>query len=239
MAPTEILARQHFERLAPLLENAGLRLALLTGRAKPIRARGAARAHRRAARSTSSSAPMRWSQSDLAFHDLGLAVVDEQHRFGVQQRLALGAKGEAVDVLVMTATPIPRSLALTYFGDMDCPSRRKAARPHASRYAHAAGCRGSARWWRACSARLAPARASIGCARWSRRTRISISPPRRIATRIYEEFFGEVVGLVHGRMKGAGEGRGDGGLQGRRDAHSRRHHGDRSRRRCAARRRSW
>jgi len=56
---------------------------------------------------------------DLAFHDLGLAVVDEQHRFGVAQRLAFGAKGDSADVLVMTATPIPRSLALTYFGDMD------------------------------------------------------------------------------------------------------------------------
>jgi ATP-dependent DNA helicase RecG len=55
----------------------------------------------------------------VAFHDLGVAVVDEQHRFGVHQRLALGSKGEAVDILVMTATPIPRTLALTYFGDMD------------------------------------------------------------------------------------------------------------------------
>jgi ATP-dependent DNA helicase RecG len=58
-------------------------------------------------------------QDDVAFHDLGLAVVDEQHRFGVHQRLALGGKGEAVDILVMTATPIPRTLALTYFGDME------------------------------------------------------------------------------------------------------------------------
>ena len=58
-------------------------------------------------------------QEGVAFRDLGVAVVDEQHRFGVHQRLALGAKGEAVDILVMTATPIPRTLALTYFGDMD------------------------------------------------------------------------------------------------------------------------
>ena len=58
-------------------------------------------------------------QESVAFRDLGLAVVDEQHRFGVHQRLALGAKGEAVDILVMTATPIPRTLALTFFGDMD------------------------------------------------------------------------------------------------------------------------
>jgi ATP-dependent DNA helicase RecG len=58
-------------------------------------------------------------QESVAFRDLALAVVDEQHRFGVHQRLALGSKGEAVDILVMTATPIPRTLALTYFGDMD------------------------------------------------------------------------------------------------------------------------
>ena len=55
----------------------------------------------------------------MTFRDLGLAVIDEQHRFGVHQRLALGRKGEAADVLVMTATPIPRTLALTAFGDMD------------------------------------------------------------------------------------------------------------------------
>ena len=58
-------------------------------------------------------------QESVAFRDLGLAVVDEQHRFGVHQRLALAGKGEAVDLLVMTATPIPRTLVLAYFGDMD------------------------------------------------------------------------------------------------------------------------
>jgi len=59
------------------------------------------------------------------FHDLALAVVDEQHRFGVHQRLALAQKGEAVDILVMTATPIPRTLVLTYFGDMDISELRE------------------------------------------------------------------------------------------------------------------
>ena len=118
MAPTEILARQHFERLEPLARRAGLRLALLTGRDK-----GAER--RRALLGLAEGAikivvgTHALFQEDVVFRDLGLAVVDEQHRFGVHQRLALGAKGEAVDVLVMTATPIPRTLALTYFGDMD------------------------------------------------------------------------------------------------------------------------
>ncbi len=116
MAPTEILARQHFERLKPLA--GGLRLRLMTGRD-------------RAAERKSTLADLAAGEIDIlvgthalfqeavTFRDLGLAVVDEQHRFGVHQRLALGAKGEAVDFLVMTATPIPRTLALTFFGDMD------------------------------------------------------------------------------------------------------------------------
>ena len=64
-------------------------------------------------------------QDDVEFHDLALAIVDEQHRFGVHQRLTLAQKGEAVDVLVMTATPIPRTLVLTYFGDMDVSELRE------------------------------------------------------------------------------------------------------------------
>ncbi|MGF3022797.1 ATP-dependent DNA helicase RecG [Methylobacterium aquaticum] len=118
MAPTEILARQHAERLRPLVEQAGLTLALLTGRDRA--------AERRATLSGLADGTIHivvgthaLFQDDVAFHDLGLAVVDEQHRFGVHQRLALGAKGAAVDVLVMTATPIPRTLALTCFGDME------------------------------------------------------------------------------------------------------------------------
>ena len=68
---------------------------------------------------------MRLIQDSVAFRALGLAVVDEQHRFGVHQRLALSAKGDAVDILVMTATPIPRTLVLSYFGDMDVSALRE------------------------------------------------------------------------------------------------------------------
>jgi ATP-dependent DNA helicase RecG len=118
MAPTEILARQHYERLAPLAREAGLSIALLTGRD-----RGAERKTVLAGLADGSVqiavGTHALFQEGVAFHDLGIAVVDEQHRFGVHQRLALGSKGEAVDILVMTATPIPRTLALTYFGDMD------------------------------------------------------------------------------------------------------------------------
>ncbi len=118
MAPTEILARQHHEGLAPLAEAAGVRLEILTGRDK-----GAARAAKLAALAEGAIDILVGThavfQADVAFRDLRLAVVDEQHRFGVAQRMELAGKGAGVDVLVMTATPIPRSLSLAQYGDMD------------------------------------------------------------------------------------------------------------------------
>ncbi len=118
MAPTEILARQHFAGLEPLAAAAGVRLVLLTGRDK-----GGERAAKLAALADGQIGVLVGThavfQKDVVFHDLRLAVVDEQHRFGVTQRMELGAKGAAADVLVMTATPIPRSLALASYGDMD------------------------------------------------------------------------------------------------------------------------
>ncbi|MGA3309825.1 MAG: ATP-dependent DNA helicase RecG [Xanthobacteraceae bacterium] len=118
MAPTEILARQHFSTIAPLARAAGIRLAILTGRE-----RGRERAEILSALAAGDIDLIVGThalfQEDVAFRDLALAVVDEQHRFGVHQRLALARKGEAVDLLVLTATPIPRTLVLTYFGDMD------------------------------------------------------------------------------------------------------------------------
>ena len=118
MAPTEILARQHWEGLKPLAEAAGVRLEILTGRDK-----GADRAGKLADLAEGRIQILVGThavfQKDVAFQDLRLAVVDEQHRFGVAQRMELGSKGQAADVLVMTATPIPRSLALATYGDMD------------------------------------------------------------------------------------------------------------------------
>ena len=118
MAPTEILARQHYEGLAPLVLAAGVRLDLLTGRDKGAEREGKLAALREG-RTGILVGTHAVFQKDVAFHDLRLAVVDEQHRFGVAQRMELGAKGAAADVLVMTATPIPRSLALASYGDMD------------------------------------------------------------------------------------------------------------------------
>ncbi|HVG51114.1 MAG TPA: ATP-dependent DNA helicase RecG [Xanthobacteraceae bacterium] len=118
MAPTEILARQHLKTIVPLAEASGIRVALLTGRE-----RGAARTKLLDGLASGDIDLLIGThalfQEEVAFKNLALAVVDEQHRFGVHQRLALTRKGEAVDMLVMTATPIPRTLVLTYFGDMD------------------------------------------------------------------------------------------------------------------------
>ncbi len=118
MAPTEILARQHLEGLQPLAEDAGVVLELLTGRDK-----GSERKAKLAALARGDIQILVGThavfQKDVEFADLRLAIIDEQHRFGVRQRLELGRKGMAVDVLVMTATPIPRSLALAQYGDMD------------------------------------------------------------------------------------------------------------------------
>jgi ATP-dependent DNA helicase RecG len=124
MAPTEILARQHFSTIAPLAAAAGIRVAILTGRE-----RGRERAEILSALAAGDIDLIVGThalfQEEVAFGDLALAVVDEQHRFGVHQRLALARKGEAVDLLVLTATPIPRTLVLTYFGDMDVSELRE------------------------------------------------------------------------------------------------------------------
>jgi ATP-dependent DNA helicase RecG len=118
MVPTEILARQHMETLTPLAEVAGVRVALLTGRDKG-KARAALLAALAAGEIDIVVGTHALFQADVVFHDLAFAVIDEQHRFGVNQRLELAGKGRATDVLVMTATPIPRTLALTQYGDMD------------------------------------------------------------------------------------------------------------------------
>ncbi len=124
MAPTEILARQHLATIAPLAEAAGLKVAILTGRERG-RERSDTLARLAAGDLDLLIGTHALFQEEVAFNDLALAVVDEQHRFGVHQRLALTRKGEAVDVLVMTATPIPRTLVLTYFGDMDVSELRE------------------------------------------------------------------------------------------------------------------
>lgn len=201
MAPTEILARQHFERLEPLLGAAGIRTALLTGRLK-----ASARTALHEAIATGQIDVIIGThalvQSDLEFRDLGLAVVDEQHRFGVQQRLALGAKGAAVDILVMTATPIPRTLALTAFGDMDSsvldekpPGRQPIATralPVSRIGEIVAGLQ---------RALTQGARAYWICPLVEENEDLDLAAVEARAADL-RHYFGDAVGLVHGRMKG-------------------------------------
>src|SRR6478609_6585010 len=118
MAPTELLAEQHARGMTKLLEPLGIAPVLITGSA-------GVKARREIASKLASVEPVlavgthALVQEATQFAKLGFVAIDEQHRFGVEQRKALAAKGEAPDVLLMTATPIPRSLALTMYGDLD------------------------------------------------------------------------------------------------------------------------
>ncbi|MEW5421786.1 ATP-dependent DNA helicase RecG [Amorphus sp. 3PC139-8] len=118
MAPTSLLARQHFEAIAPMFARFGISCRLLIG-GQPASERSETRRGLAEGTVNVVIGTHAMFQEDVAFHDLGLVIVDEQHRFGVHQRLALSEKGPGSDVLVMTATPIPRTLVLTTFGDMD------------------------------------------------------------------------------------------------------------------------
>ncbi|MCK1360160.1 ATP-dependent DNA helicase RecG [Bradyrhizobium sp. 199] len=204
MAPTEILARQHIKTIAPLAERAGMRVAILTGREKGK--------ERRELITQLASGEIdllvgthALIQDDVIFRDLALAIVDEQHRFGVRERLALTSKGEAVDVLVLSATPIPRTLVLTYFGDMDISELREkpAGRQPIDTRAVA-------------MSRLGEVMDGVGRALESGKLVYWICPlveeseaegteHLTNATKRFETLqkrFGERVGLVHGQMKG-------------------------------------
>lgn len=203
MAPTEILARQHVKTIAPLAERAGLTVAILTGREKG-RERKDILARLENGEIDFLVGTHALIQDDVIFKSLALAVVDEQHRFGVRERLALTNKGTAVDVLVLSATPIPRTLVLTYFGDMDISELREkpaGRQPIETRTFSAS--------------RLAEIIDGVGRAVDSGKLIYWIVPlveesemdgPK--LTNAEERFeslqqrFGEKVGLVHGRMRG-------------------------------------
>jgi len=199
MAPTEILARQHLARMAPLAT--GLRLELFTGRDTPAQRRDKL-ARLAAGEIDIAIGTHALFQESVVFRDLGLAVVDEQHRFGVHQRLALSGKGEAADLLVMTATPIPRSLALTNFGDMDVSvldEKPPGRTPIDTRVLPLERLEDVV-------AAIGRAVASGARAYWvcplveeSEEVDVAAAEARAEALR---HFFGAGVGLVHGRMKG-------------------------------------
>lgn len=203
MAPTEILARQHHKTIAPLAAAAGMSVAILTGREKGKERREllARLAEGEIDLLVGTHALI---QDDVEFKTLALAVVDEQHRFGVRERLALTSKGKAVDVLVLSATPIPRTLVLTYFGDMDISELREkpAGRQPIDTRAIPAG-------------RLDEVMEAIGraldrgarvywiCPLVEESDKIDnlIDAEQRFASLTAR--FGDKVGLVHGKMKGS------------------------------------
>ena len=201
MAPTEILARQHYDVLSPLAQAAGVTIQRLTGRDKG-RAREAILAGLASGETRIAIGTHALFQEGVEFNDLGLAVIDEQHRFGVHQRLTLGAKSETAHMLVMTATPIPRTLMLTAYGDMDAsklaekPSGRKPIDTRAlplSRLAEVADAArramdGGAKVYWVCP--LVDESEVLDLAAASERFEV------------LKALFGERVGLVHGRMKG-------------------------------------
>jgi ATP-dependent DNA helicase RecG len=201
MAPTEILARQHFAGLAPRAAKAGLHMAILTGRDTPAERRRTLEGLRSGTIDLAIGTHA-LIQEGVAFRDLGLAVVDEQHRFGVHQRLALSAKGEAVDILVMTATPIPRTLVLSYFGDMDVsalrekpPGRQKIdtrALPIERLDEVVAGLG---------RAIEAGKRAYWVCPLVAENEDLDVAAATERAE-LLRQFFGARVGLIHGKMKG-------------------------------------
>jgi ATP-dependent DNA helicase RecG len=204
MAPTEILARQHAKTIAPLAERAGMNVAILTGREKG-KERREILARLEAGEIDILVGTHALIQDDVVFKSLALAIVDEQHRFGVRERLALTSKGEAVDVLVLSATPIPRTLVLTYFGDMDISELREkpAGRQPIDTRAVA-------------NTRLGEVMDGIGRALQAGKLVYWICPlveeseaegtdHLTNATDRFESLqqrFGELVGLVHGQMKG-------------------------------------
>jgi ATP-dependent DNA helicase RecG len=141
-------------------------------------------------------------QEDVAFRDLALAVVDEQHRFGVHQRLALAQKGEAVDVLVMTATPIPRTLVLTYFGDMDISELREKPAGRQPIDTRLVALSRLDEMVDAVGRALAEGRRAYWvCPLVEESEEIDVAAAQERYAALKEKF-GETVDLVHGRMRG-------------------------------------
>ncbi len=204
MVPTEVLAEQHWRTLSRLLEPLGIKPALLLGK------QSAAVKREQAARIASGQAQLAVGthaliQKGVEFNDLGLAVIDEQHRFGVNQRLSLRSKGRDTDCLVMTATPIPRSLALTLYGDLDVstidelPAGRKPVNTHVV-----------PRRKRGEMEKFIIERVAAGEQAYVVCPRIEDDPESELAAAeaVFEHYSGKVfpdkkVVLLHGRMKSA------------------------------------
>jgi len=201
MAPTEVLVRQHLATLTPLAEAAGVRLAVLTGRGKG-KARTQILDQLASGEIDLVVGTHALFQEGVVFHNLAFAVIDEQHRFGVRQRLQLTDKGRGIDVLMMTATPIPRTLMLAAYGDLDesrlleKPAGRGPVRTRVLPLARMGEVVGA----------LRRALEDGGRVFWvcplieeSEALDLAAAEQRHAAL---AKLFGKRVGLVHGRMKG-------------------------------------
>ncbi|PNG24477.1 ATP-dependent DNA helicase RecG [Methylocella silvestris] len=201
MAPTEILARQHFAGLKRFAEPAGLKLALLTGRDKGV-SREKTLAALAAGEIDILIGTHALFQQGVDFRDLAVAVVDEQHRFGVRQRLALGDKGERTDILAMTATPIPRSLVLTYFGDMEISTIREKPAGRQKIETRALPVERIGELIERLSGALkAGAQAYWVCPIVDESEALDVAAAQERFEDL-RQFFGDAVGLIHGKMKG-------------------------------------
>ncbi len=209
MAPTEVLARQHAKGLKALAEPLGVEIALLTGSDTPAQRR------QLLARIESGEAAITVGthalfQTGVTFRNLALAVIDEQHRFGVAQRLGLVAKGEATHLLLMTATPIPRSLVLAAYGDVATSrldEKPPGRQPITTAIIHrrrldevierlaAALARGEQVYW------ICPSIEAVADTEGQGAESGDNAAEQRFAE--LRDLFGEAVGLVHGRLKPA------------------------------------
>ena len=200
MAPTEILAKQHYETITELCAGTGIKVGLLTGKLKAKEKREIYEKLSAGEIDVLIGTHALFTDS-VVFKDLGYVVIDEQHRFGVNQRLALSSKGEACDVLVMTATPIPRSLLLTAYGDMDyskigeLPKGRKPAQtvvmhvnkiPEIIAGLHRKLAEGTRAYW------VCP------LVEESEKSDLAAATERY---EMLQKEFGDKVGLIHGKMK--------------------------------------
>jgi ATP-dependent DNA helicase RecG len=201
MAPTELLAEQHHATLTALLEPLGIVPELLLGR-RSAGAKSAARERLASGEARIAVGTHALIQDEVNFERLGLVVIDEQHRFGVEQRAALIGKGSAPDVLLLSATPIPRSLALTRFGDLDVSvlRERPPGRGRIRTAVRAAGQRGRVFEFIAASAR-AGGQAYIVLPVIEESEKADLRAATTMFQKLHAEWPDLSVGLVHGRLK--------------------------------------
>jgi len=201
MAPTEVLAEQHWRTLRPWAELLGMRIELLTGSIKGMEKESLYESVRRGAIDLLIGTHA-LIQEAVEFHRLGLAVIDEQHKFGVLQRAMLRKKGVNPDILVMTATPIPRTLAMTVYGDLDLsildemPPGRK---PVETRYYPDSS---RPRVYEIVREEIRKGRqAFFVCPLVEESEKLDLKDATKMAEHLQREAFPEVrVGLLHGRM---------------------------------------